>query len=118
MHICVTPRFPRVSPVGPVGDYRDVVGNNIVKPHNYMNAQRKQKINILRSEYEVISSVTTESKGSTGESNQRNCSTDFRRLELARILINVLSSSQPITYLYLSLRLLKIRQFSLVNTPN
>ncbi|KAJ0512948.1 putative AP endonuclease 1, Endonuclease/exonuclease/phosphatase superfamily [Helianthus annuus] len=30
----VTPRFPRVSPVGPVGDYRDVVGNNIVKPHN------------------------------------------------------------------------------------
>ncbi|MFS7942562.1 hypothetical protein Hanom_Chr06g00489821 [Helianthus anomalus] len=40
---CVTPRFPRVSPVGPVGDYRDVVGNNIVKPHNYMNAQRKHK---------------------------------------------------------------------------
>ncbi|MFS7963440.1 hypothetical protein Hanom_Chr08g00738101 [Helianthus anomalus] len=39
----VTPRFPRVSPVGPVGDYRDVVGNNIVKPHNYMNAQRKLK---------------------------------------------------------------------------
>ena len=30
----VTPLFPRVSPVGPVGDYRDVVGNNIVKPHN------------------------------------------------------------------------------------
>ncbi|MFS7905079.1 hypothetical protein Hanom_Chr01g00043541 [Helianthus anomalus] len=39
----VTPRSPRVSPVGPVGDYRDVVGNNIVKPHNYMNAQRKHK---------------------------------------------------------------------------
>ncbi|KAF5797439.1 hypothetical protein HanXRQr2_Chr07g0280581 [Helianthus annuus] len=39
---CVTPRFPRVSPVGPVGDYRDVVGNNIVKPQ-YMNAQRKHK---------------------------------------------------------------------------
>ncbi|KAJ0606499.1 hypothetical protein HanLR1_Chr03g0079361 [Helianthus annuus] len=30
----VTPRFPCVSPVGPVGDYRDVVGNIIVKPHN------------------------------------------------------------------------------------
>ncbi|KAF5820006.1 putative non-specific serine/threonine protein kinase [Helianthus annuus] len=38
----VTPRFPRVSPVGPVGDYRDVVGNNIVKPQ-YINAQRKHK---------------------------------------------------------------------------
>ncbi|MFS7953233.1 hypothetical protein Hanom_Chr07g00616171 [Helianthus anomalus] len=39
----VTPRFPRVSLVGPVGDYHDVVGNNIVKPHNYMNVQRKLK---------------------------------------------------------------------------
>uniref|UniRef100_A0A251U9D0 Putative hotDog domain-containing protein n=1 Tax=Helianthus annuus TaxID=4232 RepID=A0A251U9D0_HELAN len=27
---CVTPRFPRVSPVGPVGDYRDVAHATVV----------------------------------------------------------------------------------------
>ncbi|KAJ0640030.1 putative ribonuclease H-like superfamily, PROCN domain, RNA recognition motif, spliceosomal PrP8 [Helianthus annuus] len=37
----VTPRFPRVSLVGPVGDYRDVVGNNIVKPHNIYECTAK-----------------------------------------------------------------------------
>ncbi|MFS7908872.1 hypothetical protein Hanom_Chr01g00088151 [Helianthus anomalus] len=44
--IHITPLFPRVSPVGPVGDYRDDVGNNIVKPHNYIMHSGSLKINI------------------------------------------------------------------------
>ena len=63
---CHTPIFPRITG-GPGGEYRDVVDIIIVKQHN-LNAQRKQKINILQSEYKVIYSITTDSKGSTGGS--------------------------------------------------
>ncbi|KAJ0882873.1 hypothetical protein HanPSC8_Chr10g0414711 [Helianthus annuus] len=66
--ISVTPRFPRVSPVGPVGDYRDVVGNNIVKPHNYMNAQRKHKDNYNSTIDCNIECITNSRMVSTGGS--------------------------------------------------
>ena len=66
----VTPRFPRVSPVGPVGDYRDDVGNNIVKPHNYINAQRKLKDKYILQPLVVISSVLQKSNVSTEDQNK------------------------------------------------
>ncbi|MFS7889832.1 hypothetical protein Hanom_Chr00s000005g01611681 [Helianthus anomalus] len=68
----VTPRFPRVSPVGPVGDYRDVVGNNIVKPHNYINAQRKLKYKYILQPLVAISNVLQKSNISTADYKKGN----------------------------------------------
>ena len=52
-----------------MGDYRDVVGNNIVKPHNYINAQRKLKDKYILQPLVVISNVLQKSNISTADQN-------------------------------------------------
>ena len=54
-----------------MGDYRDVVGNNIVKPHNYINAQRKLKDKYILQPLVVISNVLQKSNISTADQNNK-----------------------------------------------
>ena len=53
-----------------MGDYRDVVGNNIVKPHNYINAQRKLKDKYILQPLVAVSNVLQKLDVSTADQNK------------------------------------------------